>query len=45
MGVEVLLVVGGQTHTLEPSASGVALNLVHQSPAVALPSFLLGHDH
>lgn len=45
MGVEVLLVVGGQTHTLEPSASGVALNLLHQSPAVALPSFRLGHDH
>lgn len=45
VGVEVLLVVGGQAQALEPSAFGVALSLLHQSPAVALPSLRLGHNH
>lgn len=45
MGIEVLLIVCGQTQALEPSAFGVALGLLHQSPAVASPSDRLGHHH
>lgn len=40
-----LLIVGRQAQALDPSAFGVALRLVHQSPAVALPSLRLGHHH
>lgn len=45
MGVEVLLIMGGQAQALEPSAFGIALNLLHQSPAVAFTSLHLGHNH
>lgn len=45
MGVEVLLVVGGQAQTLEASSLSIALSLLHQSPAIALPPLLLGHNH
>lgn len=44
MGVEVLLIVRGQAQALEPSAFGIALCLVHQSAAVALPPHRLGHN-
>lgn len=40
-----LLVVGGQAQALEPPALGVALGLLHQSPAVALAPLRPGHDH
>lgn len=40
-----LLIVGCQAKALEPSASGVALSLLHQSPAVAFTSLCLGHHH
>lgn len=43
--VETLLVVSGQAHAREPSAFGVALRLLHQSPAVAPPSLGAGHHH
>lgn len=45
MGVEVLLVVGGEAQASEPPAFGVALRLLHQRPAVAPPPLPLGHDH
>lgn len=45
VGVEVLFIVGGQAQALESSAFGVALNLFHQSPAIALPSLRPGHNH
>lgn len=45
VGVEVLLIVGGQTETLEPSTSGVTFGLLHQSAAIALASLRLGHNY
>lgn len=44
MCVEVLLVVRGQAQALEPSVSGVALGLFHQSPAVAPATLAFGDD-
>lgn len=45
MGVEVLLVMGGQAQTLEASALSVELRLLHQNPTVALPPLLFGHNY
>lgn len=45
VGVEVLLVMGGQAQALEPSAFGIALSLLHQSPTVSLTPLRLGHHH
>ena len=45
MGVEVLLVVRGQTQALEPTTPGVHLRLLHQRPAEAPPPLRLGHHH
>lgn len=43
-GVEVLLVMGGQTQPLEPSGLSVTLCLLHQCTTIALPPLDLG-DH
>lgn len=45
VGVEVLLIVGGQAQSLEPPPCSVVLNLLHQSSPVTFPSLLLGHNH
>lgn len=45
VGIEVLLIVGGQAKALESSAFGIALNLLHQSPAIAFSPLCLGHNH
>jgi len=45
VGVEVLLIAGRQAQAREPSAPGVALGLLHQGPAVALPSLRVRHHH
>lgn len=44
MCIEVLLVVRGQAQALEASASGVALGLFHQQPAVAPPPLAFGDN-